>query len=97
MVEFLGGIPTTLDHSGEQWDYPNAWPPLQHMVIVGLMNTGDIWAEELAFEIASRWVKSNFVAYNETGHMYEKVKENILRNKPSIFFMIIHKSCYSSN
>lgn len=73
MVEFLGGIPTTLQHSGEQWDLPNAWPPLQYMVIMGLLNTGDVWAKELAFEMASRWVRSNFVAYNESGHMYEKV------------------------
>lgn len=74
MVLFLGGVPTTLDHTNEQWDYPNAWPPLQHMMIIGLMNTGDEWAQELAFEIANRWVKSNYVAYNETGHMYEKVR-----------------------
>lgn len=73
MVTFLGGVPTTFDHTNEQWDYPNAWPPLQHIVVKGLMNTGDEWAQELAYEIASRWVKSNFVAYNETGHMYEKV------------------------
>lgn len=31
----LGGIPTTLEHSGEQWDYPNAWPPLQYIMIIG--------------------------------------------------------------
>lgn len=29
---FPGGLPTTVVHSGEQWDYPNAWAPLQHFV-----------------------------------------------------------------
>lgn len=49
-----GGLPTTTLHSGEQWDYPNAWPPLQHMVIMGLDSTGDEYAKDLAFEIAER-------------------------------------------
>lgn len=32
---FQGGIPTSLQESGEQWDLPNAWPPLQELVILG--------------------------------------------------------------
>lgn len=74
----LGGIPTTLEHSGEQWDYPNAWPPLQYIMIMGLDNTGDEWAKELAFEMTERWVRSNYKAFNETGAMYEKVSTIIL-------------------
>ena len=30
-----GGIPTSFDNSGQQWDYPNAWPPLQHILVSG--------------------------------------------------------------
>ncbi|XP_032681219.1 trehalase isoform X4 [Odontomachus brunneus] len=67
-----GGIPTTLEHSGEQWDYPNAWPPLQYFFIVSLNNTGDAWAQRLAYEISERWVRSNYKAFNETHCMYEK-------------------------
>lgn len=70
----LGGIPTTLEHSGEQWDYPNAWPPLQYIMIMSLDATGDSWAQDLAYEMSERWVRSNFKAYNETGIMYEKVR-----------------------
>ncbi|XP_069695388.1 trehalase-like isoform X2 [Periplaneta americana] len=73
----LGGIPTTLEHSGEQWDYPNAWPPLQHIMIEGLDNTGDMWAQRLAFELAEKWVRSNYKAFNETGAMYEKYDATI--------------------
>ncbi|XP_046406587.1 trehalase isoform X1 [Ischnura elegans] len=72
-----GGIPSTLEHSGEQWDYPNAWPPLQHIMAVGLDNTGDPWAKKLAYEITERWVRSNFKAYNETHAMYEKYDATI--------------------
>ncbi|XP_050451168.1 trehalase isoform X5 [Cataglyphis hispanica] len=67
-----GGIPTTLEHSGEQWDYPNAWPPLQYFFIMSLNNTGDPWAQRLAYEISERWVRSNYKAFNETRCMYEK-------------------------
>lgn len=69
----LGGIPTTLEHSGEQWDYPNAWPPLQYIMIMGLDNTDDDGAKQLAFDMTERWVRSNYKAFNETGAMYEKV------------------------
>ncbi|KAK6644318.1 hypothetical protein RUM43_000585 [Polyplax serrata] len=78
MVTFLGGVPATLEHTNEQWDYPNAWPPLQHIMIIGLMNTGDESAKELAYELASRWVVSNYVAFNETGHMYEKYDATVV-------------------
>nr|AQY15496.1 membrane-bound trehalase-like protein isoform 1 [Gampsocleis gratiosa]AQY15497.1 membrane-bound trehalase-like protein isoform 2 [Gampsocleis gratiosa]AQY15498.1 membrane-bound trehalase-like protein isoform 3 [Gampsocleis gratiosa] len=74
----LGGIPTTLEHSGEQWDYPNAWPPLQYIMIEGLDATGDPWAQELAYMIAEKWVRSNYKAYNETEAMYEKYDATVL-------------------
>ena len=32
---FAEGIPTTLIQSGQQWDFPNVWPPLEHMIITG--------------------------------------------------------------
>ncbi|XP_043505134.1 trehalase isoform X2 [Polistes fuscatus] len=67
-----GGIPTTLEHSGEQWDYPNAWPPLQYFIIMSLNNTQDPWAQRLAYEISERWVRSNYKAFNATTHMFEK-------------------------
>ncbi|PNF19664.1 Trehalase [Cryptotermes secundus] len=73
----LGGIPTTLEHSGEQWDYPNAWPPLQYIMIMGLDNTDDEWAKRLAFEMSERWVRSNYKAFNESGAMYEKYDATI--------------------
>jgi len=36
----LGGVPTSFEDSGQQWDFPNAWPPLQHILVAGnfLMN-----------------------------------------------------------
>ena len=31
-----GGVAASLAHSGLQWDYPNAWPPLQHALVEAL-------------------------------------------------------------
>ncbi len=71
---YPGGVPNTFESTGEQWDYPNVWPPMQHMLIVGLRNLGDERASHLAKKWAERWVQSNFLAYNNpTKAMFEKV------------------------
>lgn len=36
---FVGGIPNSLQETGEQWDFPNAWPPSVQMIIIGLANS----------------------------------------------------------
>ena len=54
-----GGVATTLSPSGQQWDWPNAWPPLQQMIIEGLRTCGGAGGAHLAVEIASRWLSSN--------------------------------------
>ena len=36
----VGGVSTTLEATGQQWDAPNAWPPLQHMLVSGLRECG---------------------------------------------------------
>lgn len=33
---YVGGIVTSLTAIDQQWDFPNAWPPLQHMIIEGI-------------------------------------------------------------
>lgn len=70
---FPGGVPNSLLQSGEQWDFPNVWPPMQYILIEGLKALQDKEAEELAFQWASRWVRSNFIAFRSTRAMFEKV------------------------
>ncbi|KAJ1913208.1 hypothetical protein H4219_005306 [Mycoemilia scoparia] len=36
VYKFPGGVPTTLIDSGLQWDFPDAWPPHQYIVIRAL-------------------------------------------------------------
>lgn len=71
----VAGVPSTLRHTGEQWDYPNAWPPMQHLMIASLNTTGDDHAMRLAFEISESWVRSNYKAFRETDAMFEKVSQ----------------------
>lgn len=64
-----GGVLTTLQFTGQQWDAPNGWAPLQYLVIKGLSNYGML---SLAAEIASRWIKLNIKVYKDTGKLMEK-------------------------
>jgi neutral trehalase len=74
ILDYSGGIPTSLENSTEQWDLPNAWPPLQIIVIQGLMYTDDTDANNLAYELAEKWVYANHKGYLDTKDMYEKVR-----------------------
>jgi alpha,alpha-trehalase len=40
---------------------------------MALEATEDVWAQNLAVEVAKKWVHSNFKAFNESHVMYEKV------------------------
>jgi alpha,alpha-trehalase len=64
-----GGLVTTFTHTGQQWDSPNGWAPLQWMAYKGLRNYGH---DELAGEIRKRWVRQNERVYQSTGKMMEK-------------------------
>lgn len=64
-----GGLVTTLHETGQQWDAPNGWAPLQWVCVQGLLNYG---FDDLAKEIATRWVQLNDSVYKRTGKMMEK-------------------------
>ncbi len=64
-----GGVVTTLVNSGQQWDAPNGWAPLQWITIKALDEYGEI---NLAQEIAKRWAQLNIKVYKNTGKLMEK-------------------------
>ncbi|KAE9451083.1 hypothetical protein C3L33_16996, partial [Rhododendron williamsianum] len=66
------GIATSLTNTGQQWDFPNGWAPLQHLIVEGLVNSGSKEARSLAEDIAVRWIRTNYVAYKKSGAMHEK-------------------------
>jgi alpha,alpha-trehalase len=65
----VGGLGTTLIESGQQWDAPNGWAPLQWIAVVGLRNYG---FDRLAHEIARRWVGENIAGYRRYAKLVEK-------------------------
>ncbi len=64
-----GGLVTTLETTGEQWDAPNGWAPLQWIGYMSLKNYG---YHILAGELAKRWLDLNIKVFFETGKMMEK-------------------------
>ena len=64
-----GGFVTTLIVSGQQWDAPNGWPPLQWLTIEGVRLYG---RAELADSARTRWLALNRRTYEATGKMTEK-------------------------
>jgi alpha,alpha-trehalase len=69
--EFLrsGGFVTTLVASGQQWDAPNGWPPLQWLTIEGVRRYGRADLADLA---RTRWLALNRRTYQSVRKMTEK-------------------------
>ncbi|EFY86147.1 trehalase precursor [Metarhizium acridum CQMa 102] len=71
-----GGIPATNLRAGQQWDRPNVWPPLMHILIKGLANTPATFGPDdpayrgvraLALALAQRYLDSAFCTWYATG------------------------------
>ncbi|KAF2839103.1 glycoside hydrolase family 37 protein [Patellaria atrata CBS 101060] len=76
-----GAIAATNLVTGQQWDEPNVWPPLQYIIIQGLLNTplsstvdetqstedDYIWTQELALNLTQRYLDSAFCTWRVTG------------------------------
>ncbi len=70
-----GGLLTTTENTGQQWDAPNGWAPLQWVAFRSLLNYGDV---AMARTLASRWTLLNEKIFKSTGKMMEKYNvENI--------------------
>ncbi|USQ97937.1 alpha,alpha-trehalase TreF [Caulobacter sp. RL271] len=64
-----GGLRTTTVRTGQQWDTPNGWAPLQWVAVSGLRRYGE---DALAAEIAKRWLATVTREYKASGKMLEK-------------------------
>ncbi|CAK7245098.1 MAG: hypothetical protein STHCBS139747_006666 [Sporothrix thermara] len=71
-----GGIPATNLETGQQWDQPNVWPPLQHVLMQGLLNTPPTFGvndtnyqdlQDLALRLGQRYLDSTFCTWYATG------------------------------
>ncbi len=64
-----GGFVTTRIASGQQWDAPNGWPPLQWLAVEGVRRYGH---QALARTGAERWLALNRRVFASTHRMTEK-------------------------
>ncbi|RYF71648.1 MAG: alpha,alpha-trehalase TreF [Comamonadaceae bacterium] len=64
-----GGLSTTGSTTGEQWDRPNGWAPLQWMAVCGLAHYGHT---ALADKIRTRWIHTVTEVYEREGRLVEK-------------------------
>ncbi|RZI92488.1 MAG: trehalase, partial [Rubrivivax sp.] len=71
------GLLTTALTTGQQWDAPNGWAPLQWMAAQGLLRYGHL---AQARDIATRWCASVHRVYLATGRLLEKY--DVAEDKP---------------
>jgi len=64
-----GGLNTTASCTGQQWDAPNGWAPLQWIAVAGLRRYGET---ALADTITERWLAMVERQYHATGQLFEK-------------------------
>ncbi|KAI1339636.1 glycoside hydrolase family 37 protein [Xylariaceae sp. FL0016] len=76
LAEKPGAVAATSLTTGQQWDQPNVWPPLIYALMKGLLNTPATFGEddpyyveiqELALELAQRYLDSTFCTWRATG------------------------------
>lgn len=64
-----GGVMATNNDTGQQWDAPNGWAPLQWITYKGLVN---YHYNILADTLRARWMRINEHVFHRTGKMMEK-------------------------
>lgn len=57
----------------EQWDFPNGWGNLNHMIVEGFRTSDSPRAQKAAFQIAQKWIQGNYNVFKATKHLWEKV------------------------
>ncbi|MEK7558789.1 MAG: trehalase family glycosidase [Patescibacteria group bacterium] len=63
----------------KQWDYPNIWPPLEYLTVIGLLRYG---FTEDAKRIMKKSLDAHAKVFRENGTFFERI-DGILGDKPS--------------
>jgi alpha,alpha-trehalase len=64
-----GGLAATTVNTGQQWDSPNGWAPLQWIAVAGFRRYNQT---QIAEEIACRWMANVSRAYRSSNRLVEK-------------------------
>ncbi|VDM65972.1 unnamed protein product [Strongylus vulgaris] len=83
VFSFSGGLPMSMQkQSTQQWDFPNGWPPLNHMMIEGLRKCDDPRMQQKAYVLAEKWILANYKVFQADKAMWEKY--DVVATKPRI-------------
>jgi len=55
---------------GKQWDYPNSWPPLDYLTVIGLLKYGYVG---IAVRIMKKYLKTHARIFRKYGTFFEKI------------------------
>ena len=70
---FSGGVPTSIVRSKQQWDFSNAWAPLQELLVTGLKHLNEEKTNKIAYDLVEKWTRNVYVSYVQSGNkMFEK-------------------------
>lgn len=73
LFNYPGGIPNNLFASGEQWDFPNVWAPIQYHFINVFEDLGkrapenQAYWQEQALNVAQRFIQSVYCGFKNYG------------------------------
>jgi alpha,alpha-trehalase len=73
-----GGVVSTTNDTGQQWDAPNGWAPLEWITYKGLTN---YHFDQLAHTMRRRWMQLNQKVFHHTEKMMEKYNIENLSKK----------------
>lgn len=76
VLDYPGGVPASLwENSSQQWDFPNAWGPLQWMLVAAWHNSPSATLRAAAEKLAKTWLTTTYLAWESYNHtMFEKVR-----------------------
>ncbi|KAL4856740.1 putative trehalase [Chlorella vulgaris] len=66
------GVAVSLNDTGQQWDWPNAWPPITCMLVEGCEAYGGMAGSKLAAALAQQYLATAHSAWGQSGRNYEK-------------------------
>ena len=69
-----GGVVSTPRRTGQQWDAPNGWAPLQWVAVTGLDAYGE---RDLAHVIAERWVRAVSTGLRPDGQAAREIRRRV--------------------
>jgi alpha,alpha-trehalase len=83
-LEAPGGLMTSAFHSGNQWDAPFAWAPLQLVAVKGLLNYDNVpEAHDAAIRLSNKFVNQVAKAFSEHGGIFEKYNVQTMKSDVS--------------